>query len=92
MARTLVCKFSISTSNPTDISTDKFIYLLNPAHMDFSRAVQLGKGVDVFLDPRLWRRLLPRYKRLGCQLKRPNLPLKAYAETSSAVSTRALAF
>ena len=30
------------------------IYLLNPAHLDFSRAVQLGKDVDVFLDPRLW--------------------------------------
>jgi hypothetical protein len=27
----------------------EFIYLLNPAHVDFSPAVQLGKEVDVFL-------------------------------------------
>jgi hypothetical protein len=40
---------------PSAVIPSEFIYLLNPAHLDFSRAVQLGKEVDVFLDPRLWR-------------------------------------
>jgi RES domain-containing protein len=48
-------KRSVALRLPSAVIPSEFIYLLNPAHLDFSRAVQLGKGVDVFLDPRLWR-------------------------------------
>ena len=40
---------------PSGVIPSEFIYLLNPAPLDFSRAVQLAKEVDVFLDPRFWR-------------------------------------
>ncbi len=39
---------------PSAVIPSEFIYLLNPAHADFSRAVKAGQEVDVFLDPRLW--------------------------------------
>ena len=48
-------KRSVALRLPSAVIPSEFIYLLNPAHVDFSRAVQLGKEVDVFLDPRLWR-------------------------------------
>ena len=48
-------KRSVALRLPSAVIPSEFIYLLNPAHPDFSRAVQLGKEVDVFLDPRLWR-------------------------------------
>jgi RES domain-containing protein len=48
-------KRSIALRLPSAVIPSELIYLLNPAHVDFSRAVQLGKEVDVFLDPRLWR-------------------------------------
>ena len=48
-------KRSVALRLPSAVIPSEFIYLLNPVHPDFSRAVQLGKEVDVFLDPRLWR-------------------------------------
>jgi RES domain-containing protein len=48
-------KRSVALRLPSAVIPSEFIYLLNPAHVDFSRAVQLGKEMDVFLDPRLWR-------------------------------------
>jgi RES domain-containing protein len=48
-------KRSVALRLPSAVIPSEFIYLVNPAHPDFSRAVQLGKEVDVFLDPRLWR-------------------------------------
>ena len=48
-------KRSVALRLPSAVIPSEYIYLLNPAHPDFNRAVQLGKEVDVFLDPRLWR-------------------------------------
>ena len=48
-------KRSVALRVPSAVIPSEFIYLLNPAHVDFSRAVQLDREVDVFLDPRLWR-------------------------------------
>ena len=39
---------------PSAVIPSEFIYLLNPAHADFGRAVQVGRETEVFLDPRLW--------------------------------------
>jgi RES domain-containing protein len=47
-------KRSVALRLPSAVIPSEFIYLLNPAHADFSRAVQAGHEVDVFLDPRLW--------------------------------------
>ena len=32
----------------------EWIYLLNPAHGDFEKAVHRRREIDVVLDPRLW--------------------------------------
>jgi RES domain-containing protein len=48
-------KRSVALRLPSAAIPSEFIFLLNPAHLDFGRAVQLVKEVDVFLDPRLWR-------------------------------------
>jgi RES domain-containing protein len=47
-------KRSVALRLPSAVIPSEFIYLLNPAHADFSRAVKAGEEVDVFLDPRLW--------------------------------------
>ena len=47
-------KSSVALRLPSAVIPSEFIYLLNPAHADLSRAVKAGEEVDVFLDPRLW--------------------------------------
>jgi RES domain-containing protein len=45
---------SVALRLPSAVIPTEWIYLLNPAHQDFDRAVHRRREIDVVLDPRLW--------------------------------------
>jgi RES domain-containing protein len=47
-------KRSVALRLPSAVIPSESIYLLNSAHADFGRAVQVGRETEVFLNPRLW--------------------------------------